>query len=96
MSQEDPISTKAVQSPCLVSTYPPKIPANSNILHSFVMNGLSDHWSTNTVVGTPSKSKRKAGKISKCWGPERVSKYICHLGNIIAYLGMKNHEILSF
>ena len=48
------------------------------------------------VVSTPSKSKCKIIKISKFSGPEKISKYICHLSNMIAYFHVKNHEILPF
>ena len=43
-----------------------------------------------TVVGTPSKSKQKIATISKSLGPERLSKYICHLINIKAYFIVRN------
>ena len=51
---------------------------------------------TSTWVGTPSKSNSKIAKISEFWGPERISKYICQLSNIISYFDMKKHEILAF
>ena len=42
-----------------------------------------------TVVSTPSKSKCKIARISKFWGPEKISIYICHLQNIIACFHVK-------
>ena len=52
---------------------------------------LKEHQNyQDTVVSTPSKSKHKVAKISKFWGPERLSKYICHLSNIKAYFVVRN------
>ena len=47
-------------------------------------------------LAPPQKVNKKLVAFQNVGGQETVSKYICHLGNIIAYFGMKNHEILSF
>ena len=68
-------------------------------------NTQSWTWFSNVwkVVGAltqwlapPQEVNKKLVTFQNVGGQETVSKYICHLGNIIAYFDMKNHEILSF
>ena len=47
-------------------------------------------------LAPPQKVNKKLVTFQNVGGQETVSKYICHLGNIVAYFDMKNHEIIPF